>query len=135
MTRFLGIPRIGLRILWTNIILAPFIAVCLFAKIAFATCGINNYSCAMIGNTIIDQNGNLELGCLAGTCQNPTNGATPFIDFHYGNGASQDFNMRVVNSADQRLEIGNASQSVITINGNKVEIGAGLPNYALDVNG
>ena len=45
-----------------------------------------------------NQGGSIELG--------PTNnagGQTPFVDFHYGIGATEDFNFRVINDADHQL--------------------------------
>ncbi|MBL8424264.1 MAG: tail fiber domain-containing protein [Candidatus Accumulibacter phosphatis] len=32
-------------------------------------------------------------------------GVTPYIDFHYGTGSQQDYNMRIINNADKKLTI------------------------------
>ncbi len=55
------------------------------------------------GNSIIgtDQGGNIELG--ADNLLLNTNGGTPFIDFHFGGGVAQDYNVRLINDADRRL--------------------------------
>lgn len=52
-----------------------------------------------------DQNGSIELGTPTGTGTNPTSGAQPYIDFHYGNGFSQDYNARVVNGGDGSFQV------------------------------
>ena len=45
-----------------------------------------------------DQGGSLELG------DSLSSGKVPYIDFHYGKGAAQDYNVRIWNSADKVLE-------------------------------
>jgi len=50
-----------------------------------------------------DQNGSIELGTPTQIGINPTAGAQPYIDFHYGNGFSQDYNARLLNFGDGRL--------------------------------
>jgi hypothetical protein len=50
-----------------------------------------------------DQNGSIELGTPTQIGTNPTAGAEPYIDFHYGNGFSQDYNARLLNFGDGRL--------------------------------
>jgi hypothetical protein len=54
------------------------------------------------------QGGSVELGGLNST-KNPTNGATPFIDFHYGTGAAQDYNFRIQNSATNQMSFINSA--------------------------
>lgn len=44
-------------------------------------------------------NGNLELG------DSTRAAGTPFIDFHYGTGAAQDYNVRIINDADGVLHV------------------------------
>jgi hypothetical protein len=46
-----------------------------------------------------DQTGSIELG------NSTSSGTTPFIDFHYGKGTDQDYNVRIINDADGRLNI------------------------------
>jgi len=45
-----------------------------------------------------DQGGSMELGG-NNTVANPIVGGVPYIDFHYGTGAAQDYNARIINSA------------------------------------
>ena len=52
-----------------------------------------------------DQSGALELG------SSSSSGTTPYFDFHYGNGTSQDFNIRMINRADSVLSFENSSGS------------------------
>jgi len=46
-----------------------------------------------------DQTGSIELG------NSTSSGTTPFIDFHYGKGTAQDYNVRIINNADGQLNI------------------------------
>lgn len=46
-----------------------------------------------------DQGGSIELG------SGLHKGAVPYIDFHYGMGKTQDFNMRIINDRDKYLTI------------------------------
>jgi len=52
-----------------------------------------------------NQGGSIELG------PSSSSSATPFIDFHYGTGSSEDNNMRIINDGDGRLTISGASSS------------------------
>ena len=53
------------------------------------------------GSSLIDsQGGSMELG------NSLLTGATPFIDFHYGTGVGQDYNVRLINDANGRLTVG-----------------------------
>lgn len=65
-----------------------------------------------------NQGGSLELGPSSGS------GEIPFIDFHYGTGAAQDFNMRIINIGNQRLDFQNSGGTVMSINGGSVFVGA-----------
>jgi len=56
-----------------------------------------------------DQEGSIELG------NSTVSGKTPFIDFHYGTGSSQDYNVRIINDANGRLTV-NATD--FYVNGN-----------------
>lgn len=78
-----------------------------------------------------NSNGSIELGnstASAGT-------TTPFIDFHYSVGASQDYNVRVINDGDETLEFRTANNAnVLVINGSDIGIGTGSPGgYRLHV--
>jgi hypothetical protein len=64
-----------------------------------------------------DQGGALELGG-NNTTASPS-GAIPYVDFHYGTGAAQDFNVRLINSADQRLSY------IASSNGNTLNFTSG----------
>src|SRR5262245_23561709 len=46
------------------------------------------------------QGGSLELGATLGPTPD-----TPYVDFHFGLGAAQDFNVRLINPADNRLDV------------------------------
>lgn len=78
-----------------------------------------------------NQGGSIELG--------PTNsagGEVPFIDFHFGAGAAQDFNVRIINSATNRLDFSTSTTSpVMTMNGANIGIGSATPAFKLDVGG
>ena len=54
-----------------------------------------------------DQGGHLELGANNATANSA--GATPYIDLHYGTGAAQDYNLRLVNDANARLSVVSAT--------------------------
>ena len=47
----------------------------------------------------VDQGGSIELG------DSTLSGTTPFIDFHYGVGQSQDYNIRLINIGDGKLRL------------------------------
>jgi hypothetical protein len=55
------------------------------------------------GQLYNDQGSSLELGSNNGTAS--PSGAAPYIDFHYGTGVAQDFNVRLSNTANQRLSV------------------------------
>jgi hypothetical protein len=50
-----------------------------------------------------DQGGAIELGANNGNAN--ALGATPYIDFHYGIGAAQDFNVRLINNSNGLLSL------------------------------
>lgn len=84
-----------------------------------------------------DQGGALELGANNSGVNCTTNG-TPYIDFHFGNGKAQDFNARIMNGADNRLDFftnAGGLAPVFTINGTRLGVGNAAPTQALDVNG
>lgn len=82
-----------------------------------------------------DQGGNIELGGNA-TIANPVAGGMPYMDFHFGAGAAQDFNARIINSGNNQLSIQTASGgSVLTVSGANVGIGNGYAPGAAVPNG
>lgn len=82
-----------------------------------------------------DQGGVIELGS-TNNVANPISGGVPYIDFHYGNGIGEDFNVRIWNDADGRLtlqapvvrvtgdlDIGHhVGQVFVTLNSNSVSV-------------
>jgi formylglycine-generating enzyme required for sulfatase activity len=70
------------------------------------------------------QGGSIELG------DSLVVGAIPFIDFHYGTGSAEDFNVRLINDASNRLTLAGD----FGVNG-KVGIGTVAPAEKLDVAG
>jgi hypothetical protein len=73
-----------------------------------------------------DQGGSIELGL-----GNPYTYNTPFIDFHYGGPFSQDFNTRIINSADNRLEFKTGNGSALKFDGKTTRFGYTLPSLNL----
>lgn len=82
-----------------------------------------------------DQGGSMELGGSAVTA-NPAANGMPYIDFHFGrvvggNTVAQDFNARLINAADGRLDIqssigGAAAQTQLSVGAN-VGVGTTVP--------
>jgi hypothetical protein len=82
-----------------------------------------------------DQGGSIELGGQNATA-NPVSGGVPYIDFHYGNGSPQDYNVRLQNSANNQFSVLTASNgNVLTVNGGSVGIGTTAPTEKLHVYG
>lgn len=75
------------------------------------------------GNTILsnqltnDQGGSIELGA-SDLAANPNTNGTPYFDFHYGNGNSEDYNVRIINSADKRLDFNFGNGPVMALRWN-----------------
>ena len=83
----------------------------------------------------VDQGGSIELGGNNGVA-NPTASGIPYIDFHFGTGAAQDYNTRIINGATSRLDFVTASGgTVMSVNASFVGIGTTAPAYPLDVQG
>jgi hypothetical protein len=75
------------------------------------------------------QGGSLELGATVGAVPE-----TPYVDFHFGLGAAQDFNVRLINTADNRLDVITASGGpVLSVQGDKMGIGTTTPGANLVV--
>lgn len=74
-----------------------------------------------------DQGGAIELG------SNNLLGETPYIDFHYGLG-SQDFNTRIMNSADNRLDFLSENGAKFTFDGKTTRFGYVLPSLKVTNN-
>src|SRR4029453_11699828 len=76
------------------------------------------------------QGGSLELGATLGGAPE-----TPYVDFHFGLGAAQDFNVRLINTADNRLDVVTAlGGTVLSVQGDKIGIGPLSPATKLVVN-
>jgi hypothetical protein len=70
-----------------------------------------------------DQGGSIELGG-RNDLANPVSGGMPYIDFHYGTGSAQDYNFRIINSANNRLDFASAGQGTfVSFNSGNVGIG------------
>jgi hypothetical protein len=72
--------------------------------------GSGNTVCTIPGNP----NGTIELGNSLGS------GTTPYIDFHYGTGATQDYNVRLINSSNGVLQVLGAFTVTGTITGSNL---------------
>jgi hypothetical protein len=82
--------------------------------------------------TVNLEGGGIELGNSMNT------GATPYIDFHFGTGNAQDYNIRLINSADQELDFIPAStgQAIVTVNSAGLQVnGNATVNGTMQVNG
>ncbi|QEM09135.1 DUF4200 domain-containing protein [Mucilaginibacter rubeus] len=83
------------------------------------------------GMLVSDVNGGIELGPVSST------GAVPYFDFHFGSGTSQDYNVRLQNSANNEFTIQtNSGGTVFAVTGSTVGIGTtDTKGYKLGVNG
>src|SRR5262245_35590657 len=76
------------------------------------------------------QGGSLELGATLGAAPE-----TPYVDFHFGLGAAQDYNVRLINTADNRLDVVTAlGGPVLSVQADKIGIGTLSPAAKLVVN-
>ncbi|HEX4004708.1 MAG TPA: hypothetical protein VHX60_00890 [Acidobacteriaceae bacterium] len=81
------------------------------------------------------QGGDIELGG-SSTIANPVTGGEPYIDFHFGTGAAQPYNVRLQNTANNLFTIRTAgSLTAFAVNGASVGIGTTTPAAVLEVNG
>lgn len=81
-----------------------------------------------------DQGGSIELGG-QNALANPIVGGAPYIDFHFGTGGAQDFNARIINAANNRLDVTNSAGGIVSLNGNNFGVGTTAPAQRLDVSG
>lgn len=83
----------------------------------------------------LDQGGSIELGG-NNSLANTVGGGVPYLDFHYGSGAVEDYNVRIVNAAASRLDFTTLSGgTAMTINSNKVGVGTTAPSYLFHATG
>lgn len=69
-----------------------------------------------------DQGGAIELGGL-NTKANPITNGVPYIDWHFGNGKAQDYNIRIMNNANNTLFIQNPTSGTI------IQFGDNITSY------
>ncbi len=81
-----------------------------------------------------DQGGSIELGGQNGLANPITNGM-PYIDFHFGTGSAQDYNARIINAANNRIDVTTSSGGVLSVNGTNIGVGTTSPAQRLDVAG
>jgi hypothetical protein len=83
-----------------------------------------------------DQGGSIELGA-DNDRANPVAGGAPYIDFHYGTGSAQDYNVRIQNAGDSLLSFYTSASATpaLSVNGAKVGINNASPGATFDVNG
>ena len=84
----------------------------------------------MVGSSFFDtdQGGAMELGG-TNSVANPVAGGVPYIDFHYGTGTAQDYNVRIINNANNSLGIyasGSLTLNVGSASTDSMIIGGGL---------
>ena len=82
-----------------------------------------------------DQGGSIELGG-TNSLANPISNGKPYIDFHFGTGSAQDFNTRIINAANNRLDfVTSSGGTIMSINGSSVGIGTTAPSTQLHTTG
>src|SRR5688572_2276263 len=75
------------------------------------------------------QGGSLELGATLGAPPE-----TPYVDFHFGTGAAQDFNVRLINPTNSHLDVvTEVGGPVLSVHADKVGIGTTSPGAKLVV--
>ncbi|MBI2258431.1 MAG: hypothetical protein HYU67_05985 [Flavobacteriia bacterium] len=102
----------------------------------------NGTNAASVGGVLsTDQGGCIQLGGLDATA-NPVAGGSPYFDWKYGNGLIQDYNVRIINDADEKLSFYTLTSfpyaggvPLMTLKQNKVGIGLAAPTAVLDVAG
>ncbi len=76
-----------------------------------------------------NQGGSIELGPVSSS-----DGEVPFIDFHYGSGSPEDYNMRIINNGDKMLSIREGGYgSVMVVKDRNVGIGTVNPEAKLHI--
>lgn len=117
---------IGLVVVCSLLIMPPIKPVHAQASDQYYNWGVNSDSSLLSQ----DQAGSIELGSPGAIGRNAINGATPYIDFHYGNGLSQDFNYRVINSGDGTLSFVSPVSTPLVLEGSSIQV-----NRGVDTNG
>lgn len=101
----------------------------------------NGTNATSVGGVLFtDQGGSIQLGGLDVTA-NPVVGGKPLFDWKYGNGLIQDYNVRIINEADEKLSFYTLTSfpysggvPLMTLNQNRVGIGTSTPSVNLEVN-
>jgi hypothetical protein len=85
---------------------------------------------------VLTSAGSAELGGNDATA-NPSSGNKPYVDFHFGTGVAENYNARIINSADNEIQILTKSGGAITLSDTQVGIGTTNPftNTVLDIVG
>jgi hypothetical protein len=67
-----------------------------------------------------DQGGSIELGGTNSIAN--TSGYIPYIDFHFGSGKTEDFNVRIINNGDSRLTFTTKSGEALVLKGRSATV-------------
>ena len=83
---------------------------------------------------VVDSLTNINSYIELGPIEPGTNGKTPYINFHLGTGSAEDFNMRVINSQNRRLDfVTQLDGTMLSLNAGNVGIGTANARTQLHV--